>query len=136
MRTAAGVIAVACCLAAMAGIAYLHGFERALGHEEWRHRPALVEAYSSEVVFRAGPCALLAAAAALAAWFGVRPVATAAAAVLGAALATAGTYLTIREYIRTWPGGLMWATVWDRVDLALWAAGATAVLGIAVLGMK
>ena len=71
MRLWPGLVAAACCAASAAGVAYLHGFDRALGHEDWRHRPELIKAYSGEVVFRAGPCGVPAAAALLSAWSGV-----------------------------------------------------------------
>jgi hypothetical protein len=135
MRTAAGLIAVVCCAAAVGGITYLHGFERALGHEHWQYRPALIRAYSDEVIFRAGPCVLLAIVAVLAAWSGVRSGVTAVAAVLGSALSAAGTYYTIRQYIREWPGSFMPTTVWDGVTLILWLAAAVAVLVTAGLAL-
>lgn len=133
MRAAAGFIAVVCCVAAVGEIAYLHGFERALGHEAWRHQPELIRAYSDEVIFRAGPCLLLAVAAVIAARSGVWPGVAAGAAVLGSALSATGTYLTIRLYIVTWPGQFMPATVWDLVSLILWLAAVIAVLVTAVL---
>lgn len=136
MRTVAGLIAVVCCAAAVGGIAYLHGFERALGHEDWQYRSALIRAYSDEVIFRAGPCALLAVAAVLAARFGVWPGAAAAVAVLGSALSAAGTYFTIRQYIVTRPGQFMPTTVWDGVSLILWLAALIAVLVVVVLALN
>jgi hypothetical protein len=136
MRTAAVFVAVLCCVAAAGGIAYLHGFERALGHEAWRHRPALIRAYSGEVAFRAGACALLAVAAVLAARFRVRPLGMAVVAVVGSGLSAAGTYVTIRLYVMTPPGGLMRTTDWDGVSLLLWLAGAVAVAGTATLGVR
>jgi hypothetical protein len=45
MRIAAAFVAVLVCAASAGGIAYLHGFERALGHEAWQHRPVLIRAY-------------------------------------------------------------------------------------------
>jgi hypothetical protein len=83
MRTWLGSIAVVCCVAAVGGIAYIHGFERALGHVAWQHRLTLIRAYSDEIAFRGGPCVLLAVAAVLAARSGVLHGVTAAIAVAG-----------------------------------------------------
>jgi hypothetical protein len=128
VRIVAGLVAVVCCAAAAVGIVYLHGFERALGREDWQYRPVLIHAYADEVVFRAGPCVLFAVAAAIAAVSGVRPGRAAVAAVLGSALSAAGTYFTIRQYIVTSPGQFMPTTVWDGVSLILWLAAVRAVL--------
>ncbi|MBO0699821.1 MAG: hypothetical protein J2P46_15595 [Zavarzinella sp.] len=136
MRIAAGLIAVACCVAAVGAIAYLHGFQRALGSEDWQYRPELIRVYSGEVVVRAGPCVLLAVVAVLAALSGVRPVGVAAASVLGSALSALGTYLTIRQYILTPPGRFMQWTIWDSVNLILWLAAVLAVLITAALALR
>jgi hypothetical protein len=136
MRIGLASIAVVCCLAAIGGIAYFHGFERAMGREEWQYRPALIRAYSDEVVFRAGPCMLLAVAAVLAACFRVLPGVVAAFAILGSALSAAGTYFTIRQYILERPGGFMPTTVWDGISLILWLAATVAVLIFAIIGIK
>ncbi|MGL6073870.1 MAG: hypothetical protein ACRC8S_06895 [Fimbriiglobus sp.] len=134
MRTVAALIAVVCCVAAVIGIAYLHGFERGFGREEWRHRPALISAYETEVRFRAGPCVAFALASVAIAVFGrsrALAVATAGATVVVCAVSVVGTYLTIREYIRAWGGQRMPSSSWDGVTLAFWAA-AVFLVGVVV----
>jgi hypothetical protein len=136
MRVWRGLVALACCVASAGGTAYLHGFERALGHEDRQYRPALIQAYSDEVVFRAGPCVVLAVAVPLATWFGVLPNLTAATAILGAVLSAAGTHLTIQRYVVTPPGQFMPTTVWDGVTLLTWVAAALLMLAVVALGVR
>ncbi len=130
MRTWSGLIAVVYCLAAAGAIVYLHGFERAQGQEDWQYRPALIRVYSDEVVSRAGPCVVFAAAAALSALYGVRPGETTAVAVLGSSLPVIATYQSIQQYIVATPGQLMATTVWDGVSVLAWLAAVASLSAV------
>jgi hypothetical protein len=114
-----GLVASILCFAGAVGASHLHGYERALGSEDWQYRAALIEAYSGEVAFRAGPCVL----AGIAALFAARHRTTISiASVSVSAMSVVATYLTIRQYIVTSPGQLM-SSEWDVAFLPLWIAG-------------
>jgi hypothetical protein len=127
-----GWIALVVCVAAAAGVAHLHGYERGLGHEDWRYRPALIGAYSRDVAFHAGPCVLAGIAAVLAAWRRTWTWLAPAAAVAVAVVSAAATYFNIRQYIVTPPGQFMPTTVWDGVALLAWVAVAVFLVLAAV----
>jgi hypothetical protein len=129
------LVAFACCLGAAVGVAYLHGFDRALEHVDWRYRPELIEAYLGEIVFRSGPCVLAGTAALLSAWFRVRLGVASVGAVAVAATSVVGGYLTIRQYVATPPGQFMPVTVWDGVTLLCWAVAAVLVLVVGVAAL-
>jgi hypothetical protein len=133
MRSRLGLTAILCCVASIGAITYLHGFERALGHVDWQYRPALIHAYSSEVVFHAGPCVVLAVVVIFSMRLGVWSGFTAAVAIVGAVLSVAGTFLTIRQYIATTPGQFMPTTVWEGVTALTWVAAA--ILLVVLAGM-
>jgi cytochrome c biogenesis protein CcdA len=126
MRTSLGCIAAVCALVGAVEIARLHGYERALGRDDWQYRSALIEAYSDEVVFRAGPC-VLAALAALLSIRGRRGGLRSVAVLVVAVVSVAGTYLTIRLYIVTPPGQFMPTTVWDGISGLAWIASVVLV---------
>jgi hypothetical protein len=125
MRSGLRFFAAACCLVAAGAVVNLHGFERALGHDDWQYRPALIAAYSREVVFRAGPCILMG----LVAWFG-RSGWLAATALVVAFVSVTGAYLTVQRYIVSPPGQLMPTLVWDYVGALLWVATVVLVLTV------
>lgn len=138
VRITAASLAVGCCVAAVGGIAYLHGFERALGEEAWERRPELIGVYSSGVVFRAGPCGLFALASvgtAFAARSRGLSVAVAGVAVLVSAVSLAGTYFTTKAYIRAWGGHFLPTSPWDGVSLILWLVAFVVVLACSALAL-
>ncbi len=134
MRYAICALTVLVCLGATAGIAYLHGYERVLGHEEWRFETRLVRAYANEIPIHAGPLGILALASVLSirSTRRLRVVLTAAAVVAGFALYE--TREAERAYILTNPGGLVRSPAWCDTLLGLLWVAAVGVLGGAVYG--
>ena len=129
MRYAICALTVLTCLAATAGVALLHGYERALGHEEWRFDVRLVKAHADEIPIHAGPLGILALASVL----GIRSVKslrwTLAATVVVAACALYETQEAERAYLLTQPGRFVSSPAWCNVLLAALWLGAVGVLG-------
>jgi hypothetical protein len=134
MRFVYTIISLLAALAATAGIAYLIGHSRALGHEEWRFEMRLVRAYSGEVLLHAGPLGLLMIGAIVALYYSARSslVVLAATIIVGVA-ALYATREAVRAYIIAAPGALIRMPAASAIALLLlWLAALFVLLGILI----